>query len=159
MVKIKVKAKKKGILLLLIHLLVLLIGLGLTIASLVMPWANASMLGLMTQIIYPYQNHSLQLVVLMPPFIIGMVFITGIYSFFATKRFVPGFVIFLLGASTVVLGIHLWTKIESNDVFFLGIDPLKLAEVHPDIGILMLILGGIILAVDGLIYLIKGIKG
>jgi hypothetical protein len=72
---------------------------------------------------------------------------------------VPGFVIFLLGAGTIVLGIHLWTKIASSDVLFLGIDPLKIAEVHPDIGILMLTLGGMFLAVDGLLYLIKGIKG
>ncbi len=150
-------AKKKAILPILLHIVLLLVGLGLMITALVMPWANAKMMGLMSQI-YPYKNTALQLVVLMPPFIIGMVFITGIYSFFAAKRFIPGLVIFLLGASTVVLGIHLWTKIESSDVFFLGLDPLKLAEVHPDIGILMLILGGIILAVDGLLYLIKGIK-
>jgi hypothetical protein len=141
------------------HIIFLLAGLGALGASLFMPWAKASMLGFIPKIIRPFDNESFQLIMLIPPFFIGMIFVTGIYSFFGPKRFLPGFIIMLLGAAMAALGIQLWMKIEANDVRFLGIDPLKIAEVKPDIGILLIIIGGAIIFLDGFIYLVSSAGG
>jgi len=151
-------AKKKGGSLF-IHVILLLAGLGVLAASLFAPWAKASMLGFIPKVIRPFDNQSFQLIMLIPPFFIGMILITGIYSFFGPKRFLPGFIILLLGAAMDALGIQLWMKIEANDVSFLGIDPLKIAEVKPDIGILLIIIGGAIIFLDGFIYLVTPAGG
>lgn len=150
---------KKHFVLGFIQLLLFLTGMIMLIVSLFIPWANTTGLaGLANRTIYPYKEQSFHLIVLLPPFVIGGIFASVIYSFFTSNRLLPGVIIFILGAGTSFLGIYLWKRIAMSDVCFLGIDPLKLADVHPGQGILFLIVGGSILALYGLIFLVKPVK-
>jgi len=124
--------------------------------SLVLPWAyGKAILGLTSKTIYLYKSEELRLIMLLPPFIIGMALISGLYGLFARKVLVPGLLNLLLGIGTVILGVYIWMKIDNKDIYFLGIDPLKLAEVHPDVGVLLFNIGGGLLFLNGLVYLVR----
>jgi hypothetical protein len=135
--------------------LLFVIGIAMLAGSIFVPWAKARVvLGLTTKMIYAYKEQSLHIILLVPPFVIGGIIIAAIFGLSKARRLLAGFIIFLLAGGICALGVFLKDRIEKNDVSFLGITPLQLADVQPYVGVFFLIIGGGVLALVGLKYMI-----
>lgn len=142
--------KKPTFLLWVLHFFMLSAGLGLLIWSLYMPWATGKgTFGLIDQTAYAYCEPKLYLPFGIIITIIAFAFFSGFISLFAPSKSVYGVVILFAGILAAALGLYIWGRIETSDIYLF----LKLADVQPDLGILFMILGGGVLFLDGLIYL------
>lgn len=142
--------KKPTFLLWVLHFFLLSAGLGLLIWALSMPWAyGKGAFGLINQAAYAYSEPKLYLPFGIVIAVIVLAFFSGFLSLLAPSKPVFGVLILAAGIIAAALGLYIWGRIETGDVYFF----LKLAEVKPDLGILFMILGGTALFLDGLIYL------
>ncbi|HLD36635.1 MAG TPA: hypothetical protein VJC37_07915 [Planctomycetota bacterium] len=142
--------KKPTFLLWVLHFFMLSIGLGLLIWSLYTPWATGQgSLGLINRTAYVYNEPALYFPFWILIAIIVVAFVFGLLSLLRPAGFSYGLVVLFAGIIASVLGLYIWGRIETSDVYLL----FKLAEVKPDLGILFMILGGGMLFLDGLIYL------
>lgn len=115
-----------------------------------MPWATGrGSLGLINQNAYGYSEPALYLPFIFLTIIIALAVITGIPSLLNPSKSIYGFFIICSGLLAGLLGFYIWMEIENSDVYFL----VKIAEIKPDLGILLIILGGGVLFLDGLVYL------
>jgi len=142
--------KKPTFLLWVLHFFMLSVGLGLLIWSLYTPWASGQgSLGLIDRTAYVYNEPALCFPFWILIVIIVVASIFGVLSLLRPSGFSYGIFILFAGIIASVLGLYIWGRIETSDVYLL----FKLAEVKPDLGILFMILGGGALFLDGLIYL------
>jgi hypothetical protein len=141
--------KKPSFLLWILHLCLLSTGVGLSVGSLYQPWASGQgSFGLINQTIYAYNAPAfhLPLGLLITLIFIGTIF--GVGSLLWPSKNILGIFIILTGLALSALGFYLWYKIDNSDIYLL----FKLAEVQPNVGIILIMLGGGVLFIDGLIY-------
>jgi len=133
-----------------LHFCLLSVGLGLLIWSLYMPWATGKgTFGLINQTVYVYSEPTLYFPfwILITLIVVASVF--GLLSLLRPAGPIYGIVIFFTGIIVSILGLYIWGRIETSDVYLL----FKFAEVKPELGIFFMILGGGALFLDGFIYL------
>ena len=142
--------KKPTFLLWVLHFFLLSVGLGLLIWSLYTPWATGQgTFGLINQTAYAYSEPKLYLAFRILIAIIAFAFFSGLISLVVPSKSIYGIFILLAGAIAAALGLFIWGRIETSDVYLF----LKLAEVKPDLVILFMNMGGWALFLDGMIYL------
>lgn len=137
-----------------IRFLIWLVAVGTLISSLFLPWAyGRAVLGLFSEKVYLHQSEELHQIGILVLLIIVIAFISGLVGLFLKRYIISGSLSLLMGLSDLGLGYYVWLQIDAKDINFLGVGPLKLAEVYPDIGVLVLIMAGFLLIVNGLLWL------
>jgi hypothetical protein len=139
------KHKTKSVSYSFLHFLFLFLGIILLISAIPKPWAyGRTAMGLINKSVYAYNEPALFLPFFILCVLILIAVFLGFCSFTRRNNFIIPGCIFFAGLITLVLGCYLWTKIETKGICLL-------VEIHHDKGILFLVIGGVSLAIAGLL--------
>lgn len=142
--------KRTSISIVLIHLFLLVSAMALLVASLLTPWAVGRAV-IFKKLMDAYGTAPF--LVLLPPLLVGITSTLGFYTLFSKRKFWAGLIIFILGLGTFGFGYYIWGRIEASDIYFL----FKVAEVRPDLGVLLFSMAGATLVMEGVILLMESL--